>query len=437
MNYRQRQERLAKAMSARSASLFINPAPAHKSADADYPYHPDNHMRYICGLEEPLAVFIVLSEDLGQKRIALVKERDLEMERWLGPTLGLEGAKEWLEADEAYALKDLDEILDKVLFGLDTLYYDFSRHPMIGAQILASIGRLRRRGRKAAEGPRVLADLSTIVGDMRRIKDEDEIALLRKAAAITVEGFQDAMRVIAPGAGEWEVEAELFRGFRRRGASSTSFESIVAAGEHATTLHYVSNDSIMKDGELLLMDAGALYRGYAGDISRTFPVNGRYTGSQREIYALVLAAMKAGIDAARVGNLLSAPHDAVRKVFSQGLHDLGIIKQSPEQIYEEKLDFAYFMHGTSHYIGLDTHDCGTAYRRGDDQAIALDHGVVISVEPGLYFPSDCEEVPEAYRGIGVRIEDDILVTHAGPDNLTEALVKEIDDVEHFMREQRR
>lgn len=434
MNYKQRQMRLAQAMAPRSAAIFINPLPSHKSGDEDYPYRADNHMRYICALEEPGAAFLQFSADLDARSVVWVKERDPEKERWLGPSLGLEGAREHTGASEAYALNGMESSLDELLFGLDNVYYDFARHDLVAPRILASINRLRHRGRKASEGPRGLFDLSAIISEMRRIKDKDEILTMAQAAQITVQGFEDALGIIAPGKGEWEIEAELFRGFRSRGASGTSFDSIVAAGEHATTLHYASNNSIIHNGELLLIDAGALYQGYAGDISRTYPVNGHYSGPQREIYALVLQAMKAGIDAALVGNPITAPHDAVRKVYAQGLHDLGIIKASPSEIYEQRLDFSYFMHGTSHYIGLDTHDCGTAYARRTDLGVPLDEGVVISVEPGLYFPTQCAEVPECYRGIGVRIEDDILVTQAGPRNLTQALCKEMQDIEHFMRQ---
>lgn len=433
MDYAKRRRVLAAEMQPRSVAVIMNPEPSNRSADQDYAYRPDSNMLYLCGLDEPGAVALQFSKDLGGEFHVFVLPKDPERERWVGPRYGAEGARAVFGADAAHDISQLREELEALILPLDAVYFDFTRHALLSTMLFELTQKLRKRGRRASEGPRAFKDLNAIVHEQRRIKDADEIALMRKAAAVTVAGFQDVLAMLKPGIGEWMVEAALYKGFRSRGASGLSFGSICAGGNHATTLHYEENRDTVADGELILIDAGADVGGYAGDISRTFPVNGRFSAAQREIYELVLRAQKAGIEACVVGNHLMSPHQRVREIYAEGLAELGIIAETPADILEKNLDFAYFMHGTSHYLGIDTHDCGTGYHRGSDAPATLEAGVVITVEPGLYFSLDDLSVPERYRGIGVRIEDDILITEAGPENLTQELIKEIDEIEAAMQ----
>ena len=429
MDYAGRRERLARNLPAKSVAILKNPEPAHKTGDQDYAYRPDSNMLYFTGMDEPGAVALIMSADQAKRMYMFVLPRDPERERWVGPRYGCEGAVSQFGADEAFDIGALNDKLKELLFSLDAVYFDFSQSGSLASMLFGVVEGLRHRGRHAAEGPRAFCDLRDIVGEMRRIKDADEIEAMKRAAAVSVEGFKDVCRMLKPGIGEWEVEATLQHGFRARGAIGESFGSICAGGAHATTLHYEANRDRLKDGDLILIDAGAEVDYYAGDISRTYPVNGRFTEAQREIYALVLKAQKEAIKMCVVGNHMKSPHERVREVFAEGLHALGIIAESPKEILENNLDFAYYFHGTSHYLGMDTHDVGIAYKRGDDAPAPLLPGVVITVEPGLYFTEDDARVPEKYRGIGVRIEDDVLITEAEPVVLTAALPKEIADIE--------
>ncbi len=429
MDYAGRRERLAKALLPKSAAILMNPEPAHKTGDQDYAYRADSNMLYFSGMDEPGAVAVILSADQQKRMVMFVLPRDPERERWVGPRYGCEGAVSRFGADEAFDILTLKDKLKELLFSLDNVYFDFSQSASLSPLLFSVVEMLRHRGRHASEGPRSFVDLRDIAGEMRRIKDAAEIEAMKRAAAVSVEGFKDVCRMLRPGIGEWEVEATLQHGFRARGAIGESFGSICAGGAHATTLHYEANRDRLADGDLILIDAGAEVDYYAGDISRTYPVNGRFTEAQREIYELVLKAQKEGIKMCVVGNHMKSPHERVREVFAEGLHALGIIAESPKEILEKNLDFAYYFHGTSHYLGMDTHDVGIAYGRGDDAPAMLQPGVVITVEPGLYFTVDDVRVPEKYRGIGVRIEDDVLITENGPVVLTADLPKEIADIE--------
>ncbi|MBR4984705.1 MAG: aminopeptidase P N-terminal domain-containing protein [Proteobacteria bacterium] len=429
MDYAQRRERLARQLPGKSVAILMNPKPAHKTGDQDYAYRPDSNMLYFCGMDEPGAVAVIMSADQAKRMVMFVLPRDPERERWVGPRYGCEGAVAQFKADEAFDIGLLKDKLSEILFALDGVYFDFSQASELSPMLFEVVEKLRHRGRHAAEGPRAFCDLRDIVGEMRRIKDADEIEAMKRAAAVSVAGFKDVCKMLRPGIGEWEVEATLQHGFRARGAIGESFGSICAGGAHATTLHYEANRDRLNDGDLILIDAGAEVDYYAGDISRTYPVNGRFTDAQRDIYALVLKAQKEAIKMCVVGNHMKSPHERVREVFADGLHALGIFAEEPKEILEKNLDFEFFFHGTSHYLGMDTHDVGIAYGRGDDAPAPLLPGVVITVEPGLYFTENDARVPEKYRGIGIRIEDDVLITEDGPVVLTADLPKEIEDIE--------
>ncbi len=434
MDYKKRRETLSRLLPKNSVALIANPMPKRRSGDQDYPYRPDSNMIYLSGMDEPGAVAVVSSADQPVAFRLFVLKRDPERERWVGPRYGCEGAKSLFGADEAFPIDDLRSALKDILLPLDEVFFDFSQASDIAPMLFEISEQLRHRGRHSAEGPRKFGDIRDILGEMRRIKDADEIETMKRAAHVSALGFKDVLKMLRPGVGEWQVEATLQHAFRSNNAIGESFGAICAGGAHAATLHYEANCDILKDGDLILIDAGAEVDYYAGDISRTFPVNGKFSKPQRDIYELVLKAQKAGIAACRAGNHFKEPHEAVRKIYAQGLHDLAICAQSPEEILGQNIDFEFYFHGTSHYLGIDTHDVGIAYMRGgNDVPKRLEPGVVLTVEPGLYFRADDDRVPAQYRGIGVRIEDDVLVTDADPVVLTDGLIKEIDDIEGAMK----
>ncbi len=429
MNYSARRSSLASQLPPKSIAIIMNPGPAHKTGDQDYDYRPHSNMLYLCGMDEPGAVAVIASAEQEIRFRLFVLPRDPERERWVGPRYGCEGARDIFGADEAFDIAELQKVLTDIVFPMDNVYFDFSQSKEISPMLFEIVESLRHRGRRASEGPRNFCDIRDILGEMRRVKDADEIEVMKRAAQVSAEGFMDVQKMLKPGVGEWQVEATLKHGFRSRGAIGESFASICAGGEHATTLHYAANRDILKDGDLILIDAGAEVDYYAGDISRTYPVNGRFSPAQKEIYALVLKAQKEAIAECIVGNHLRHPHERACAVLAEGLEKLGIISHEERETFKKELRNDYYFHGTSHYLGIDTHDVGCGYHRGDDAPAELVSGVVITVEPGLYFPSDNPNVPEKYRGIGVRIEDDVLITNEGPVVLTSSLPKEIEDIE--------
>lgn len=451
MNYAKRRETLSQLLPPHSAAIFINPDPAHKTADQDYPYRPDSNMIYLCGMDEPGAVAVIMSAEQKNRFALFVTPNDPDRERWVGPRYGIEGAKSKFNADVAVDVAKLQMALREMILPLENVFFDFSAQKILAPLLFDIVESLHHRGRRACEGPRNFCDIRDIIGDMRRIKDNDEIDAMKRAAHVSALGFIDVLKMLRPGVGEWQVEATLQHAFRMNHAIGESFGSICAGGSHAATLHYEDNRDVLNDGDLILIDAGAEVDYYAGDISRTFPVNGKFSQPQRDIYQLVLNAQKAGIDACIPGNHYLSPHEAVRRVLAQGLFDLGISKVNPQDMLKKDVVYAnnagsrliddpspenvwyqWYFHGTGHYLGLDTHDVGTALLRKTNKPNTLQPGVVITVEPGLYFRADDENVPPQYRGIGVRIEDDVLVTEQGPVVLTAELIKEIDDIENFM-----
>lgn len=433
MDYGKRRRMLSEALPEKSMAIIYNPQAARQSQCNDYPYRPDSNMMYLCGLDEPGAIAILLSGEQKNRFQLFLMPHDFERERWVGERYGVEGAVSRFGADIGHDIGQYREALSKLLFAQERVYFDFSYASELSPALFEATEKLRHRGRRASEGPRAFCDIRDILAQFRRIKDDDEIAALQCAARVSAAGFQAVLGMLEPGVGEWQVEATLEHRFRMQGATGVSFGTICAGGAHAATLHYEANRSLLRDGDLILIDAGAEVGGYAGDISRTFPVNGHFSDAQRDIYELVLRAQKAGIAECVPGKNMKSPHQKVREIFAQGLYDLGIIQENPEKILKEEMDFAFYFHGTSHYLGMDVHDVGLAYHRGNDRPAQLEPGVVLTVEPGLYFREDDVRVPEKYRGIGVRIEDDVLVTDRAPVVLTSDIVKEADDIEAAMR----
>ncbi len=408
--------------------VILTAAPAViRSHDSHFPYRQDNDFYYLTGFTEPRAV-AVLSAIEGQPPLTLfVRSRDPERETWDGPRAGVDGVIERFGATAAYPIDDLATRLPALVSAADQVAYTPSRdgelHDTIDAVLRAAARGRMRTGR----GPRAIADAAGAIHELRLFKDEPELVAMRCAADITAAAHAEVMRVAAPGVWEYEAEAAFHYTVRRLGAMGPAYPSIIASGANACTLHYVTNDCQMRDGDLLLIDAGAEFDHYACDVTRTFPVNGVFSPAQREVYEIVLRAQFAGIDRVRVGCHFKDAHIAALRVICEGLVSLGVLTGEVDAIIEEQTFKPFYMHSTGHWLGLDVHDMGQMMVEGVPRA--LEPGMVMTVEPGLYFALRHANVPERLRGIGVRIEDDVAVTAGEPEVLTAAIPKSVDAVE--------
>ena len=403
-----------------------------RNRDSHYPYRADSYFQYLTGFTEPEAVLVLVAGPIndGPKSILFCRERDPDKEIWDGYRYGPERARELFGFEESHAIGMLDEKLPEMIANQPSLWHAFGHDAAWDARIAAALNAVRAQSRGGKRAPAVINDPRALLDEMRLIKDEHEIALMRRAAAISTDAHRRAMRASAPGRYEYEIEAELLYEFRRRGSQYPAYTSIVAAGANACVLHYVGNDCLMRDGDMLLIDAGCELDGYASDISRSFPVNGRFNAAQADIYNLVLAAQAQAIGTVKPGADFMAPHHAAVEVLAQGMVDLKLLRGSVSGVIESEAYKRFYMHRTSHWLGSDVHDVGE-YKSGDDWR-RLAPGMVLTVEPGCYIrPAD--DVPEAFWNIGVRIEDDALVTESGCEILTDQAPKEMADIEALMR----
>lgn len=417
------------------AALILPAAPEiHAGRDLELRYRPDADLLYLTGYTEPEAVAVLCPSDDKAPFTLFVRPRDPDVERWTGMRGGVEAARERFGADAAYPIGELEERLGRILGRVDSVYLrlDTRRQDVFDTvrRVVAARAKARQR---TGQGPRALVDAGVLLDEMRLIKDAHEIERLREAARITAESFAEAASAIRPGAGEWELEAAVEAAFRRRGAEGTSFATIAAAGANATVLHYVENAARMRDGDLVLLDAGAQWRHYAGDVSRTFPVSGRFTPAQRTLYGAVLAARDAAIRVARPGATLDDIHRAAVSVMLDTLVAEGLLEGTVEELLARGDDGhrAFVPHKTSHWLGLDVHDVGDYAVGGAPRALVP--GMVFTIEPGLYIPEIETSAPPEMRGIGIRIEDDVLVTADGCEVLTAMLPAEAEAVEAMVR----
>ena len=429
--YVERRRRLMDAMGGGVAVLPTAPERV-RNRDAHYPYRFDSYFFHLTGFREPEAV-LVLVGGKTPRSILFCRDKDPEREIWDGYRYGPEGARAAFAFDEAHAIGTLDARMPELLADQAVLHCHLGDDPAWDARVVGWLNQVRARARTGVAAPRDVRDVHALLDEMRVIKRPEEIETMRRAAAISVQAHQRAMRASRPGRREYEIEAEMLHEFRRQGADAPAYTPIVAAGERACVLHYVSNDGVLRDGDLLLVDAGCELEGYASDITRTFPVSGVFTGPQRAIYELVLAAQAAAIEAVRPGNTWNLPHDAAVKVLTQGMIDLGLLQGTLASALETEAYKKFYMHRTGHWLGLDVHDAGD-YKR-DGAWRVLEPGMVLTVEPGCYVrPGD--GVPERFANIGVRIEDDVAVTAAGCEILSTGAPKGVADIEVLMRAHR-
>ncbi len=425
--YRNRRERLALNMERGIAVLSAAPERV-RSRDAYHPYRFDSYFYYLTGFREPEAVLVLLAGDTPRS-LLFCRDKDPERELWDGPRHGPAGALEKFGFDAAHGIAELEVRLPDLLADQPALFCDLGSDEKWDARIIGWLNAVRARARAGVAAPGEIRDIRVLLDEMRVIKDASELAVMRRAASISAAAHCRAMGVARPGLAEYHLEAELLHEFRRNGAQSPAYPCIVAAGPHACVLHYVENDGPLRDGDLVLIDAGCELDGYASDITRTFPVNGKFTSAQRDIYDLVLAAQAAAMAEIKAGAAWNAPHDAAVRVLTQGLLDLGLLQGGLEEALESAAYTRYYMHRTGHWLGLDVHDAGEYKRQG--QWRTLQPGMALTVEPGCYIHPG-ETVPERYWNIGIRIEDDVVVTPQGREVLTHEVPKSAADIEALM-----
>ena len=397
------------------------------SRDTEYPFRASSELFWLTGVREPEGVAVLRGHDEEERFVLFVQPRDPRAELWSGPRLGPEAARERYEADAAYPLEELEARLPGLLAGAGRVYHRLGEDDRVERLVRAALGEARRRGPRTGAGPRGLLDPGELLDDLRLIKDAEEILRIREAARITVDAFRAAMGAVRPGIGEWELEALVDSTFRRSGADGPGYLSIVASGSNACVLHYVENARTIEAGDLVLVDAGAAVSLYSADITRTFPASGRFTPEQRGVYEVVERARARAVSAVAPGATVEGVHRVAVRTLVEGLVELGALAGDVEGLIEEGAHEAFYPHRTSHWLGLDVHDVGDYARR--DESRVLEPGMVLTIEPGLYFAPGNEASPERLRGIGVRIEDDVLVTENGHEVLTGALPTSADEVE--------
>ncbi|HEY4372702.1 MAG TPA: aminopeptidase P N-terminal domain-containing protein [Burkholderiales bacterium] len=455
--YAARRARLIKQLKDAGGGIAIIPtAPeAPRNRDTHYPYRHDSYAYYLSGFTEPETVIVLIAGKKSATSILFCRAKHEEREIWDGFRYGPQAAKSTFAFDEAYPVEEFDARLPNLLAGAPSLFYSMGFDAAFDDRVMKALNAVRAMARSGLNAPEAIRDARTMVDAMRLVKDKHEIDTMRRAGAISTEAHKRAMRAARPGAFEYEVEAELLHEFRRQGSEYPAYTSIVAAGASACVLHYISNDQQMKDGDLLLIDAGCELNSYASDITRTFPVNGKFSGPQRDLYQIVLDAQAAAIAKTKPGVPFNVPHEAAVKVLAQGMVDVGLLRGSVEAAIEQgnKREggyFRFYMHRTGHWLGMDVHDCGSYVEPTEVGEVSerkdplsneviknrpsriLHPGMVLTIEPGIYV-RPAEGVPEAFHNIGIRIEDDAIVTDAGCELISRGVPVAADEIEALMR----
>ncbi len=400
-----------------------------RNRDVNYPFRPDSDFYYLTGFPEPQAVMVLAPGRPEGEFILYCRPKDPQSERWEGKRQGIEGARQHYGADQAFPIEELEATLPTYLEDRFKVYTMIGRYSDFDNKITQTVGRIRQQQRSGVDAPGEIADLSHLLHEMRLIKRKEELKLMRQAAQISARGHIRAMQNTMPDRFEYQVQAMLECEFRLGGSGWTAYPSIVAGGANACILHYTENNCKLRDGDLLLIDAGAELDCYAADITRTFPVNGRFSAEQRAVYEVVLSAQEAAIAAVTPDRTLVEYHDVAVRVLTEGLVDLDLLQGDPDELVETKAYRRFYMHNTGHWLGMDVHDVGGYKVEGMWRL--LEPGMVLTVEPGLYISAE-EDIPERWHHIGIRIEDDILVTRSSNENLTTKAPKTIDDIEHLM-----
>lgn len=428
--YQERRRALGAALSDDSIAIIPAAKESKRNGDTYYRFRQDSDFYYFTGHNEPDALLLITSGPDSQS-ILFNRPRDAASELWTGKRLGQEGAILLLGMNEAHALSELNTVLPQYLAGKTHVYFGLNRSSFWDKVVLDAVSHIKAQSRRGLAAPQSIHSLDELIGEMRVFKSDEEIQLMRKAAQISVAAHEHAMKYCRPGLYEYELEAELNYVLNRQGCRHVAYDSIVAAGEHACILHYTDNNGLLKEGQLLLVDAGGEYQNYAADITRTYPVNGRFTRDQRALYEVVLRAQRAGVACVKPGIRWSVIQETMLGLLTEGLVELGILKGELNALIEAEAYKPFYMHSSGHWLGLDVHDAGLYKLEGVWRTLMP--RMVLTVEPGLYIAPNTEGVDERWWGMGVRIEDDILVTQDGHENLTAMLATDCDAIEALMR----
>lgn len=428
--FKARRKELMAQMEPNSIALLASAAPRIRNNDAAYQYRQNSDFYYLTGFTEEQALLALIPGRKQGEVVLFCQEKNPDKELWDGFLLGPDAACDELGVSDAFPIADVDDILPGLIEGRDRVYYSMGKDDKFDDQVMDWVKVIRSKSKLGAHPPGEFLMLDPLLHELRLIKSKDEIRLMEQAAKISAEGHKRAMAVCKPGCHEYELEAELLYAFKRNGSLAPAYTSIVAAGDNACTLHYVDNTAQIKDGDLVLIDAGCEYQYYASDITRTFPASGKFSAEQKVIYELVLKAQEAAIKAIKPGAAWDEPHNASVKVITQGLVKLGLLKGSPTQLIKSGAYREFYMHRVGHWIGMDVHDVGDY--KIDDTWRLLEPGMVTTVEPGIYISPNNRKVAKKWRGIGVRIEDDVLVTRKGHKILSTGIPKTVAEIESFM-----
>ncbi|HXA92538.1 MAG TPA: Xaa-Pro aminopeptidase [Steroidobacteraceae bacterium] len=427
--FARRRRQLMRLMGRDSIAILPAAPVRHRNNDVEYAYRQDSDFYYLTGFAEPEAVAVLVPGRSHAEYVLFVRDRDPERETWDGRRAGPEGAISAYGADDAFPVADIDEILPGLMENRTRVFYAMGIHADFDQHVVAWVNGLRAQAKHGRHPPHEFVALDYVLHDMRLYKSRGELALMREAACIGAKAHVRAMRACRPGRTEYEIAAEIVHEFRRHNAD-TSYLPIVGGGANSCILHYRENDQPLRDGEVLLIDAGCEFQSYASDITRTFPVNGRFTSEQRAVYEVVLEANRAAIAKVRPGNSWNDPHAAAVRVITQGLVKLGLLKGRVATLEREGAYRRFFMHRTGHWLGMDVHDVGD-YRVGDEWRV-LEPGMALTIEPGIYIAPTLRGIPRRFRNIGVRIEDDVVVTHGEAEVLTSAAPKSAEAIEAVM-----
>ena len=428
--FARRRKNLMGTMDKHTIAIIPGAREVTRSRDTEYPFRQNSDLFYLTGFEEPDAVLVLVPGRRQGQVVLFCRERDPDMELWNGYRLGPEGAVAYLGVDDAFPIDDLDEILPGLIEGTQRIYYSMGHDDVFDQRVMGWVNQIRKLVRTGAAPPADFTDLAFLLHEQRLIKSAAEVRVMRKAGEISAAAHVRAMQECQPGRYEYHLEAAIQHTFAEHGARFPAYNSIVGSGANACVLHYTENASKMRAGDLVLIDAGCEYQGYAADITRTFPVSGQFSNEQRAIYDVVLEAQRAAIAKVRPGNTWNQPHDATVRVITRGLIKLGLLRGKERELIKAEAYRDFYMHRAGHWLGLDVHDVGEY--RVDGRWRQLEPGMVLTIEPGIYIAADNTKVPKRWRGIGVRIEDDVVVTEQGCDVLTGDVPKRADEIEALM-----
>jgi Xaa-Pro aminopeptidase len=427
--FSRRRKQLMRMMGSNSIAIIPTAPERTRNRDVEFPFRPDSDFYYLTGFPEPEAVAVLVPGRGHGEYLLFCRERDPQMETWTGRRAGTAGAVDSWDADDAFPISDIDDILPGLLEQCERVFCTMGNDPAFDRRVMDWVNRLRQGGRSGTRTPDEFVSLEHLLHDMRLYKSRSEVRVMRTAAKVACQAHRRAMQACRPGMYEYEIEAEFLHGFRSAGMVP-AYPSIVGGGENGCILHYTTNDALLNDGDLLLIDAGAEYDCYASDVTRTFPVNGRFSKAQKALYDVVLAAQLAAIKKVAPGNHWNAPHAAAVRVLTRGLVKLGILKGKPAELVRQEAYRRFYMHRTGHWLGMDVHDVGD-YKVGGAWRV-LEPGMTLTVEPGLYIPAGSRGVSRKWWNIGIRIEDDVLVTRDGNEILSAAAPKSVAEIESAM-----